>query len=151
MGGKRLTGSLGRSVGFLPSQAAPDFHPAPRSRYYCYILRDAKGGVKGGERRKVMGSICLPFCQQEPGFRSLGRTRSCHRTSQTLGFPRSYLFLTTVKKAFLLFGPKNAPKACSYCMPVFLGSGNYQGFLAENLKKIPEYPSATEAKMQLSP
>lgn len=35
-------------------------------------------------------------------------------------------------------------------MPFFLRSANYQGFLSENLKKIPDYPSATEAKMQLS-
>lgn len=35
-------------------------------------------------------------------------------------------------------------------MPFFL-SANYQGFLSENLKKIPDYPSAAEAKMQLPP
>lgn len=107
VGGRRLTGGVGRAVGFFPLRAAPDFHPAPRRRYYRYVLRDAKRGVKGRERRKVTGRICCLFCRREPGCRSLGRTVRCHCTSQTSGCPRS-CFSQLLKKHVSFVVPRRS-------------------------------------------
>lgn len=107
VGGRRLTGGVGRAVGFFPLRAAPDFHPAPRRRYYRYVLRDAKRGVKGRERRKVTGRICCLFCRREPGCRSLGRTVRCHCTSQTSGCPRSF-FSQLLKKHVSFVVPRRS-------------------------------------------
>lgn len=78
----------------------------------CQVPRE--GSRKAGGDGEYMWFL---FYQQEPVFRSLGRTRSCHCTSKTLGFPRScfpQVFFLKERISFLVpeCFPRPAEIAC---------------------------------------